>query len=117
MSTSVPLAPVLDPRKEQLASAEPRLLVSIRNADEARLARSVGVDWIDLKNPGGGSLGAADELTCVAVAKELAHFSNPVHSAGCVSSGSGGTARLAARYRAVFGATFFAAQSRLVRHA
>ncbi len=84
---------MLDPRKEQLASAEPRLLVSIRNADEARLARSVGVDWIDLKNPGGGSLGAADELTCVAVAKELAHFSNPVHSAGCVSSAAVGELR------------------------
>lgn len=84
---------MLDPRKEQLASAEPRLLVSIRNADEARLARSVGVDWIDLKNPDGGSLGAADELTSIAVANELAHFSDPIHSAGCVSSAAVGELR------------------------
>lgn len=36
-----------------------RLLVSVRNADEARLALAAGVDLIDVKAPEGGSLGFA----------------------------------------------------------
>ncbi len=35
------------------------LLVSVRNADEARLALAAGVDVIDIKEPSAGSLGAA----------------------------------------------------------
>ncbi len=104
LSTSIPLDLVLDPRQGRLRSAGPRLLVSIRNADEARLARTAGVEWIDLKNPDGGSLGAADELTAIAVADELCHFTDPVNSAGCVVSAAVGELRdvplTAARYLA-----------------
>ncbi len=115
LSTSIPLDLVLDPRQGRLRSAGPRLLVSIRNADEARLARTAGVEWIDLKNPDGGSLGAADELTSIAVADELCHFTDPVNSAGCVVSAAVGELRdVPANRRTVFGATIFAAQSRFV---
>jgi hypothetical protein len=45
-----------------------RLLVSVRNAQEARLALAAGVEWIDLKEPRAGPLGAAS----VEVAREVA---------------------------------------------
>ena len=45
-----------------------RLLISVRNASEARLAAAAGVDIIDLKEPNHGSLGPAT----VAVAHEVA---------------------------------------------
>ena len=35
-----------------------RLLVSVTDADEARLAADAGVDIVDVKNPAEGSLGA-----------------------------------------------------------
>lgn len=35
-----------------------RLLVSVRNLDEARIAARAGVDFIDLKDPAAGALGA-----------------------------------------------------------
>ncbi len=54
----------------------PQLLVSIRNLAEARLARSLGVDWIDLKDPEAGSLGAASVETASQVAGELWDFPN-----------------------------------------
>jgi (5-formylfuran-3-yl)methyl phosphate synthase len=38
----------------------PGLLVSVRNADEARIALAGGADVIDVKEPSRGSLGAAD---------------------------------------------------------
>jgi len=38
----------------------PKLLVSVRDAQEARLALAAGVDLIDVKEPLRGSLGAAD---------------------------------------------------------
>lgn len=38
----------------------PRLLVSVRSADEARAAMEGGADIIDIKEPSRGSLGAAD---------------------------------------------------------
>jgi hypothetical protein len=38
----------------------PGLLVSVRSADEARVALAGGADVIDVKEPGRGSLGAAD---------------------------------------------------------
>ncbi|QDV26221.1 (5-formylfuran-3-yl)methyl phosphate synthase [Aureliella helgolandensis] len=56
------------------ADALPRLLVSVRDASEARMARRAGVDWIDLKNPDSGSLGAPELATSQAVAQELADF-------------------------------------------
>lgn len=59
-----------------LESAAPRtrgcrLLVSVRDAREARLAVESGVDWIDLKEPTAGPLGAADLDTVRAVAQVL----------------------------------------------
>jgi len=47
----------------------PRLLVSVRSAAEARLAIEEGVQLIDVKEPRGGSLGAATPDTIGAVAK------------------------------------------------
>ena len=45
-----------------------KLLVSVRDADEARDALSVGVDLLDVKEPDQGSLGrAADDV----ITKEL----------------------------------------------
>lgn len=41
-------------------SDHPRLLVSVRSAEEARLAMEAGVDVIDVKDPNRGSLGAAN---------------------------------------------------------
>ena len=40
--------------------ARPGLLVSVRNANEARTALSAGADVIDVKEPNRGPLGAAD---------------------------------------------------------
>jgi uncharacterized protein (UPF0264 family) len=37
----------------------PKLLVSVRNAEEAQLALDAGVDLIDIKEPSAGALGAA----------------------------------------------------------
>lgn len=44
-----------------------RLLVSVRDAREARIALSAGVDLVDIKEPSRGSLGAAD----VSVVREV----------------------------------------------
>src|SRR5262249_35756093 len=41
----------------------PQLLVSVRNAQEAREALRGGADWIDLKEPFYGPLGAVDAAT------------------------------------------------------
>jgi (5-formylfuran-3-yl)methyl phosphate synthase len=46
----------------------PRLLVSVRDAAEAREALAGGADWIDLKEPRRGALGAVD----AAVARDVA---------------------------------------------
>lgn len=48
------------------------LLVSVRNVAEARLALAAGVDWIDVKEPLRGSLGAADQHECVQIAHAVA---------------------------------------------
>lgn len=48
-----------------------QLLVSIRDASEARLVRSLGVGWIDLKEPSHGALGAASLDTVQTVAQML----------------------------------------------
>lgn len=45
-----------------------RLLISVRSADEARLALTGGADLIDVKEPRRGALGAADAQTWQAVA-------------------------------------------------
>ena len=43
-----------------LRTGVPRLLVSVRNAEEAAIALSAGVDLLDVKNPIRGSLGRPD---------------------------------------------------------
>jgi uncharacterized protein (UPF0264 family) len=50
----------------------PQLLVSVRDAAEARAARDGGADWIDLKEPRNGALGAVDAATAREVADVLA---------------------------------------------
>lgn len=47
----------------------PRLLVSVRSAEEAAVAISAGVDLIDVKEPGRGPLGAAHHDVVAAVTK------------------------------------------------
>src|SRR5438270_12690933 len=46
----------------------PRLLISVRNLQEARLALAGGADLIDIKEPSHGSLGQA----CASVISEIA---------------------------------------------
>lgn len=52
--------------------ARPQLLISVQNASEAWLADSLGVPWIDLKNPALGSLGCPDVTTAREVLGALA---------------------------------------------
>jgi uncharacterized protein (UPF0264 family) len=59
----------------------PRLLVSVRNVTEARAAVRGGADWIDLKEPRRGALGAVD----ADVAEEVVAYAQgrtPVSAAG-----------------------------------
>ncbi len=49
-----------------------QLLVSVRNVVEAQLALDAGVDLIDIKEPLGGSLGAAGADTIAGVARRIA---------------------------------------------
>jgi (5-formylfuran-3-yl)methyl phosphate synthase len=49
-----------------------KLLVSVRNAAEARIALAGGADLIDVKEPSRGPLGAADPATIEAVVAEVA---------------------------------------------
>jgi len=44
-----------------------RVLVSVRNADEAKLAAAAGVDFIDCKEPSAGALGGLDVATIAAI--------------------------------------------------
>jgi uncharacterized protein (UPF0264 family) len=46
-----------------MSAARPRLLVSVRNSHEAEEALAGGADWIDLKEPRRGALGAVDAAT------------------------------------------------------
>jgi (5-formylfuran-3-yl)methyl phosphate synthase len=48
-----------------------RLLVSVRNLDEARLAAAAGVDFIDLKDPAAGALGALPPARIAEIVCEL----------------------------------------------
>lgn len=67
----------------------PRLLVSVRNACEATLAKSLGVEWIDLKDPDAGSLGAADAL----IAEEVA-YALKFNGSACVQTMSAAAGEL-----------------------
>jgi len=53
------------------SSATTRLLVSVRNASEARAALAGGADLIDIKEPWRGSLGAADPRVWNDVARAI----------------------------------------------
>jgi (5-formylfuran-3-yl)methyl phosphate synthase len=59
-----------------LRAITPLLLVSVKSAAEASLAREAGVGWIDLKNPDAGPLGAPTHETAFSVAKQLQGFAN-----------------------------------------
>ncbi len=48
-----------------------KLLVSVRDAEEARSAWAGGADVIDVKEPANGSLGAADEATIAEIVQAL----------------------------------------------
>jgi (5-formylfuran-3-yl)methyl phosphate synthase len=50
----------------------PRLLVSVRNATEALDALAGGADWIDLKEPSAGPLGAVDAITAAEAVARVA---------------------------------------------
>lgn len=52
-------------------SSLPRLLVSVRNREEALIAHQSGADLIDLKEPLKGSLGMVDLDTAQSIAEEL----------------------------------------------
>jgi (5-formylfuran-3-yl)methyl phosphate synthase len=82
-----------------------RLLVSVTDADEARLAAAAGVDIVDVKNPAEGSLGAPApgvvERVRAAVAPE-----RPVSVAIGDMPNLPGTAALAALGAARSGATY-----------
>lgn len=58
---------ILDRNKPALA----KLLVSVRDAREAKVALRSGVDWIDLKEPNAGALGAPDLESARAVIRAL----------------------------------------------
>lgn len=48
-----------------------RLLVSVRNRAEARLARAAGAEHLDLKNPSAGPLGTVDPDELAATARDM----------------------------------------------
>jgi uncharacterized protein (UPF0264 family) len=52
-----------------MSLSTPRLLVSVRDAAEAVEALAGGADWIDLKEPQRGPLGAVDAVT----ARDVVH--------------------------------------------
>jgi (5-formylfuran-3-yl)methyl phosphate synthase len=66
--------PSADPLTCAFRPQRPLLLVSVASASEAVMARSHGADWIDLKNPAAGSLGAPQPATAQAVVTCLADF-------------------------------------------
>ena len=53
-------------------TCSPGLLVSVRNAVEAEVALGGGADWIDVKEPKRGALGAADPQTIQSVIQTVA---------------------------------------------
>lgn len=48
-----------------------RLLVSVRGVEEVETALRAGVEWIDIKEPAAGALGAADPATIAAIVKRV----------------------------------------------
>jgi uncharacterized protein (UPF0264 family) len=80
-----------------------KLLVSVVDADEARLAAAAGADIVDVKNPAEGSLGAP---TPAVIADVRAAVSTPVSAAIGDMPNLPGTAALAALGAAHSGATY-----------
>lgn len=68
------------PAASTIAEVTTRLLVSVRNLDEAKLALAAGVDLIDIKEPMRGPLGSAD-LTVIAEIVEQVGDSVPISAA------------------------------------
>lgn len=48
-----------------------RLLISVKNVEEARDAMRAGADFIDLKDPNHGALGSLDNKICLDVVREV----------------------------------------------
>ena len=82
-----------------------RLLVSVVDADEARLAVDAGVDIVDVKNPAEGSLGAPGPGVIERV-REVVPPERPVSAAIGDLPGLPGTAALAALGAARCGAAY-----------
>jgi (5-formylfuran-3-yl)methyl phosphate synthase len=78
----------------------PKLLVSVRNAHEAKIVLAEGVDLIDVKEPRGGSLGAAT-LDVIAEVIRLAVGQRPVSVAlgELAACGAARSADVAERFR------------------
>jgi (5-formylfuran-3-yl)methyl phosphate synthase len=82
-----------------------RLLVSVTDADEARLAVEAGVDIVDVKNPAEGALGAPSPGVIERV-REVVPPERPVSAAIGDLPGLPGTAALAALGAARSGAAY-----------
>jgi len=52
-------------------ATDPQLLVSVRSIEEADAALAGGAQWIDVKEPARGALGAADARTVRAISKRV----------------------------------------------
>ena len=59
----------------------PKLLVSVRNAEEAEAAVAGGCDILDIKEPSRGSLGRADKATILDILNALGPDAPPVSAA------------------------------------
>jgi (5-formylfuran-3-yl)methyl phosphate synthase len=82
-----------------------KLLVSVVDADEARIAAAAGADIVDVKNPAEGSLGAPSPAVIAAV-RAAVPAELPVSAAIGDMPNLPGTAALAARGAASSGATY-----------
>jgi uncharacterized protein (UPF0264 family) len=82
-----------------------RLLVSVVDADEARVAAAAGADIVDVKNPAEGSLGAPSPAVIAGV-RAVVPAELPVSAAIGDMPNLPGTAALAAMGAARSGATF-----------
>src|SRR4051812_19122876 len=78
---------------EPYLNSRPRLLVSVRDAYEAREAMAGGADWIDLKEPRRGPLGAVDAETARQVVAEVAGCAVVSAAAGELAAWSHSPAR------------------------
>lgn len=75
----------------------PLLLVSVRDEAEADAAAAGGADWIDLKEPAGGALGAVSRATAAAVTARIADQRRCSAAAGELGDWAAGSSRELAR--------------------